>query len=91
MATLIKIHADGHGEMKEGGSLCEAIAWNEDGTFKEIAGHKPIVGCSMKVGSPFTRTYGDDWWLTTVVTKIVEETDKYCIFETENSTYKVIY
>ena len=91
MATLIKIHPNGRGEMKEGGSLCESIAWNEDGTFKEVVGSKPVVGCSMKVGSPFARTYGNDWWLTTPVTKIIEETDKFCIFETENSTYKVIY
>lgn len=92
MATLVKIHKDGHGEMKDGGSLCEAIAWNEDGTFKEVVGNRPVVGCSMKVGTPFARTYSNqDWWLTTPVTKIIKETEKYVEFETENSTYRLIF
>jgi len=38
MATLIKIHPNGREEMKEGGSLSECIAWNDDGTLKEIIG-----------------------------------------------------
>lgn len=92
MAELVKIHANGREELKDGGAMCDAIAWNEDKTFKEVAGHKPIVGCSMMVGSFRARSFADqDYWLTTPVTKIVEETEKYCIFETENSTYKVIY
>jgi hypothetical protein len=92
MATLVKIHKDGREEMKDGGSLCESIAWNEDGTFKEVVGNRPVVGCSMRVGTPFTRTYANqDWWLTTPVTKILKETKKYVEFETENSTYRLIF
>jgi hypothetical protein len=91
MATLVKIHPDGRQEMKDGGSRCEAIRWNEDGTFKEFAGNRPIEGCSMRVGSINARSYANqDWWLTTPVTKILEETDKYVLFETENSTYKLL-
>ena len=92
MADLIKIHPDGRQELKDGGAMCNAIRWNEDRTFKEIVGHKPIIGCSMMVGTIGTRSYSNqDYWLTTPVTKILEETEEYCIFETENSKYKVIY
>ena len=90
MATLVKIHPDGREEMKDGGSRVEALAWNDDETFKEIAGHEPIVGCSLLVGSLNARTYGSDYWLTTVVTEIVEKTDNYIVFKTENSTYKLL-
>jgi len=91
MADLVKIHNDGREELKDGGARREAIRWNEDGTFKEIAGNKPIIGCSMLVGSVTARSYANqDYWLTTPVTKIVKTTKKYIIFETENSTYKLI-
>jgi len=91
MATLVKIHPDGKEEMKDGGSMCESIAWNDDDTFKETVGREPVIGCSIRVGTPFSRSYANqDWWLTTVVTKIVENTDEYCIFETKNSTYKLL-
>lgn len=90
MATLIKIHSDGREEMKDGGSRVDALSWNEDRTFKEIAGHEPIVGCSLLVGSLNARTYGSDYWLTTLVTEIVEKKDDYVLFKTENSTYKLL-
>jgi hypothetical protein len=91
MATLVKIHPDGREELKDGGAMCDAIRWNEDDTFKEVAGHKPIVGCSLMVGSIRARSYADqDYWLTTTVTKILEETEDYVIFETENSIYKLL-
>ena len=91
MADLVKIHPDGHQELKDGGSMCNAIRWNDDGTFKEIAGHKPIIGCSLMVGSMTARSYSNqDYWLTTPITKILKKTKKYIMFETENSTYKLI-
>jgi hypothetical protein len=91
MASLVKIHPDGREELKDGGARVDAIRWNEDGTLKEIAGHEPIVGCSLLVGSVTARSYSEqDYWLTTVVTEIVEKTEKYVIFKTENSTYKLL-
>jgi hypothetical protein len=91
MATLIKIYPDGREELKDGGAMCDAIAWNKDRTFKEVVGHKPIIGCSMMVGSFRARSFADqDYWITTSVTKILKETKKYIIFETENSKYKLI-
>ena len=96
MATLIKIHQDGREEFKEQGARVEAIEWNENGTFKEIIGNKPTVGCSLLVGSVTARSYSDqDYWLTTQVTEILEEKfteDGYLElvkFKTKNSLYEL--
>lgn len=90
MATLVKVHPDGREEFKDGGSRVEAIEWQND-KFKQIKGNEPIVGCSLLVGSVTARSYSSqDYWLTTPITKIIEKTDKYILFETENSTYKLI-
>jgi hypothetical protein len=96
MARLIKIHPDGRKEVKESGSRIDAIAWNEDGSFKEVAGHSPIVGCSMLVGSITARSYSNrDYWLTSKVTEVLEEKRDeaglfyYIRFRTENSEYVI--
>ena len=47
MARLIRTR-DGAGDA---GGMSQAIAWNEDGTFKEVVSNRPTVGCSMMVGS----------------------------------------
>lgn len=97
MAKLYKIHPDGTREFKESGQRIEAIAWNEDGSFKEVAGSVPTVGCSMLVGSITARTYSNqDYWLTTKVTEILEEKKtedglyEYVRFRTENSEYEIV-
>lgn len=85
MARLRRI-SDGKGDA---GAVSNALRWNEDGTLKEIAGHRPIIGCSMYVGSVTARSYSDqDYWLTTEVTEIIEDTDDYVKFKTGNSTYE---
>jgi hypothetical protein len=96
MAILIKIHPDGQEEFKEQGARVEAIAWNEDKTFKEVVGSMPVVGCSVLVGSVTARSYSSqDYWLTTVVTEILEERrteDGYMElvrFKTGNSVYEL--
>lgn len=91
MATLIKILENGKSELKDGGARIDAIEWNKDGTFKKIKGHKPIVGCSLLVGSVTARSYSNqDYWLTTPITEITEKTKDYWIFKTKNSTYKLL-
>jgi hypothetical protein len=94
MPTLIKIHPDGRQEFKEQGQRVEAIAWNEDRTFKEVVDSKPVVGCSLLVGSVTARSYSSqDYWLTTVVTEILEEERdeeghlEFVKFKTKNSDY----
>jgi len=77
----------------DSGSRVEAIAWNEDGTVKEIVDNRPIVGCSLLVGSVTARSYSaQDYWLTTPITEILEETVKdneyYIKFKTGNSIYE---
>lgn len=96
MPTLIKIHPDGREEFKEQGARVEAIAWNEDRTYKEVVDSIPVVGCSVLVGSVTARSYSSqDYWLTTVVTEILEDRrDKdgrveLIRFKTENSVYEL--
>lgn len=97
MATLNKILPDGKREFKEQGARVDCIAWNEDGTFKEVVGSVPTVGCSMLVGSVTARSYSlQDYWLTTTIIEIIElernENNflKYCRFKTQNSEYEII-
>jgi hypothetical protein len=91
MATLVKVHPDGWHEHKEAGARVEAIEWTEEGKFKGVKDNKPVVGCSLLVGSVSARSYSNqDYWLTTVVTEIVQERDDYIEFKTENSKYKLI-
>ena len=96
MPTLIKIHPDGREEFKEQGARVEAIAWNEDRTYKEVVDSIPVVGCSLLVGSVTARSYSaQDYWLTTVVTEILEERRdedgmmEFVRFKTENSVYEL--
>lgn len=90
MATLVKVHPDGYEEFKDGGARVEAIKYYGDGKY-EVVGNKPIIGCSLLVGSVTARSYSrQDYWLTTAVTEIIEENDSYILFRTGNSTYKLI-
>jgi len=91
MATLVKVHPDGREEMKDGGARVEAHKYNDETKQYEVIGHEPIVGSSLLVGSVTARSYSSqDYWLTTVVTEIVEKTDDYILFNTQNSTYKLL-
>ena len=92
MATLVKVHPDGREEFKEGGARVEAHKYNEVTHLHEgVVGNKPIVGCSLLVGSVTARSYSDrDYWLTTEITEIVEETNEHILFKTLNSTYKLL-
>ncbi|HOG38254.1 MAG TPA: hypothetical protein PLD95_02165 [bacterium] len=91
MATLLKLLDNGQCELKDGGARVDAISWDKDGNFEEIKGHEPIVGCSLLVGSITARSFSEqDYWLTTPIIEIVEKTDEYWIFKTNNSTYKLL-
>lgn len=49
---------------------------------------RPRVGVAMRVGSHFGRSYTDqDWWQTTPITEILEESENRVRFKTGNSTY----
>lgn len=88
MPRLIR-ESDGEGES---GARSEAIQWKEDGTFDKVVSNRPVVGCSMLVGSVTARSYSNrDYWLTTKVTEILEEREEdgrlYVKFKTGNSIY----
>ena len=89
MAKLIR-ESDGAGDS---GARSQAIQWKENGTFDRVVSDRPVVGCSMLVGSVTARSYStQDYWLTTPVTEILEEKEEdgqlYVRFKTGNSVYK---
>ncbi len=62
--------------------------WEEDGKTKIEHNARPRVGVQMKVGSLTTRSYdAQDWWQTTTITEIIEESDNSIRFKTKNSEY----
>jgi hypothetical protein len=57
----------------------EYIEWNDKGEFAWR--HNDIkIGRSLLL---------DNGWMTTVITEIIEQTDKYIKFQTMNSTYEL--
>lgn len=85
MTSLRRI-SDGVGDQ---GGCSQAIEWNDDGTFKSVVSDRPVIGCSMLVGSMTARSYSkQDYWLTTVVTEILEDNEDYVKFKTQNSIYE---
>jgi len=85
---LLKEHKDGHLENMEGGARSDIIEWNDDGTVKSMETGRPKIGCSVRVGSLTARSYcAQDWWMTTEVTEILEDTEDKVKFKTKNSTY----
>jgi hypothetical protein len=60
------------------------VEWNEDKTAKESYDDAQI-GRSLILDPRFNYT-----WLTTVITEIVEQRDRYIKFQTQNSTYELI-
>jgi len=90
MAVHLRRVSDGKGDS---GAMSQSISWNEDGTFKEIVDTKPVVGCSVRVGAITARSYSaQDWWMTTEVIEILEESNTedyfYSRFKTKNSIYE---
>ena len=89
--ALLKRVSDGKGDS---GARVEAITWNDDGTVKEIVDNKPVVGCSLLVGSIAARTYSSqDYWLTTEILEILNQRKlndtTYYKFRTQNSEYEL--
>lgn len=84
MAHLYRI-PDGVGDS---GASSLALGLDDDGKLV-VKGYRPIVGCLMQVGSVTARSYStQDYWTTTPVTEIIEETENYVKFKTRNSIYE---
>ena len=75
------IRSDG---LQKKGDHLTFVEWNDNTTFKE--GHnEPAIGRSVLLdGNRFNYT-----WMTTTIKKIVEMSENYIKFETENSTYEL--
>jgi len=85
MARLIRI-SDGEGFS---GSRSETYEVFKNRMLGEIISNRPIVGCCIKVGSLTAGTYSKrDWWMTSIITEILEDKGDYVKFKTENSTYE---
>ena len=61
------------------------VTWNEDGKVRDVL-PEIEVGTSLILDFHWGQLFT---WQTTPVTEIVEKTDKYIIFKTENSLYKI--
>ena len=77
---------DGAGDS---GSLSETFQYSEDGyTRINLKGDsRPVVGAAIRVGSRMARSYSaQDWWQTTYIKEILEDTPKMVRFLTENGS-----
>lgn len=79
------------GSAGDSGPMCEIL---DSESYQPIKGETyPRVGCGIRVGSPYGRTYSaQDWWQTSPITEILEETindQGYWTvkFKTRSSTY----
>lgn len=63
----------------------EWVIWGEDGRVKEIRPEIEIES-SLILDSHFGAFFT---WQTTPILEVVEKTDEYIIFKTENSLYKL--
>lgn len=82
MRYMLVREGDGAGDS---GPMCQIL---DRESYTPIEGEtRPRVGCGVRVGSPFARTFASDWWQTTVVTEILEEREDYIRFKTRNSIY----
>jgi hypothetical protein len=61
------------------------LEWNEDGRVKSYKHDEPLIGRSL-IMSPFNDYFT---WQTTTITEIVEESDGYLKFKTQNSNYEL--
>ena len=85
MYSLIKV---GHKSIGDSGGM-SMLLWQEDDEVKREQNGKPKVGVCVRVGSIYARTMQhQDWWQTSYITEILEETENYVKFKTNNSVYE---
>lgn len=66
------------------------LIWPVDGGQVETEQNaRPRVGCSIRVGSPYARTFeAQDWWQTSLIQEILIDEPEYVKFRTMNSVYE---
>lgn len=82
----LRRESDGAGDS---GRMSMAIWYDtKDSVTNHEHGARPQVGVAMRVGSHFAGTFtAQDWWQTTRVTEILEDTPTLVRFRTTNSVY----
>lgn len=85
MTYFLRRERDGAGD--SGGM--SMIFWkDDDGKLQTEQNARPKLGAGIRVGSLASRTYSDqDYWSTTPVTEILEDTPEKVKFKTRNSIY----
>ena len=64
------------------------LMWEENGEVKYENQARPRVGTSIQVGSLTARTMQyQDYWQTSYITEIIEDTENMVKFKTLNSEY----
>ncbi len=65
------------------------LLWEEDNELKTEHQAKPRVGVCIQVGALTGRSYQyQDYWQTSYITEILEDTENYVKFKTGNSVYE---
>ncbi len=78
------------GKVGDSGLMCQIL---DEESYKPIPNETyPKVGCGVRVGSHYARSYvSQDWWQTSPVTEILEEWNingcRGMKFRTRNSIY----
>jgi hypothetical protein len=81
----LRRESDGAGDS---GGMSTAF-WLDGSEVKFAHNARPVVGVAMRVGALGARTYNpQDWWQTSLITEILEETENYVRFRTGNSVYE---
>ena len=82
----LRRESDGAGDS---GGMSLALWIGEDGKIQEQYNARPKVGVCLRVGTVFARSYrAQDWWQTSTITEIIEESENYVRFRTGNSIYE---
>lgn len=88
MYSLRREH-DGAGDS---GGMSLALWLDEQGQIQQEQNARPKVGVCIRVGSVYARTYeSQDWWQTSFITEILEESENLVRFRTGNSVYEWSY
>ena len=84
MTYHLKRLSDGAGDS---GPMSEGLYINDQDEIVTESPAKPRVGLSMKVGTFISRTFAQqDWWQTTPVTEVLEETKDTVRFKTRSGS-----
>ena len=92
MTYSLQRERDGAGDSGNMSTLLTPTFDMDTGKIVDVeytADARPQLGGVMRVGSHYARSYqAQDWWQTTIITEILEDTPECVKFKTGNSTYE---